>query len=178
MKKDSKPRLLRWVLLLQEFDLEIKDQKGSENLMADHLSRLEETVVEGEVMPINENFLDEYLLAILSEPWFADIANYLADKVLPNDMNGQEKKRFFSKLKYYYWEDPYLYRICADQIIRRCVMEHETEGILKHCHTLQEGGHHGPTRTAAKVLESGFYWPTIFKVARDFVAACDNCQRF
>ena len=57
-------------------------------------------------------------------------------------------------------------------------MEHETEGILKHCHTLQTGGHHGAARTAAKVLESGFYWPTIFKDARDFVAACDNCQRF
>jgi len=42
---------------------------------------------------------------------------------------------------------------------------------------LQAEGHHGPLRTAAKVLESGFYWPTIFKDARDFVAACDNCQR-
>src|SRR3954467_7194539 len=104
-------------------------------------------------MPINENFPDEYLLAILSEPWFADKANYLADNVLPNDMNWQEKKRFFSRLKFYYWEDPYLYRICADQVIR-CIMEHETEGILKHCHTLQARGHYGLTGTAAKVLES------------------------
>src|SRR3954470_11701890 len=61
-KKDWKPRLLRWALLLQEFDLEIKDQKGSENLLADHLSRLEETIVEEEVMPINESFPDNVLL--------------------------------------------------------------------------------------------------------------------
>src|SRR4051812_47905101 len=177
-KKDAKPRLIRWVLLLQEFDLEIKDRKGSENLMADHLSRLEENDrVERDSAPINEQFPDEWLLSIREEPWFADIANYLARKVLRPEMTPQEKKRFFSQLKYYYWEDPHLYKRCADQMLRRCVMEGEIEGILMHCHTLQAGGHYSGNRTAAKVLEAGLYWPTIFKDANRFVAECDSCQR-
>ena len=56
-------------------------------------------------------------------------------------------------------------------------MDHEIEEILKHCHTLQARGHYGPARTAAKVLQSGLYWPIIFKDARDFVRKCDSCQR-
>ena len=62
-KKDAKPRLIRWVLLLQEFDLEIKDKKGSDNVIADHLSRLEKTV-EKET-EIAENFPDEQLFLLL-----------------------------------------------------------------------------------------------------------------
>ena len=61
-KKDSKPRLIRWVFLLQEFDIEIKDKKGSENIVVDHLSRLELDSDKEE--PINEIFPDEMLLAI------------------------------------------------------------------------------------------------------------------
>ena len=89
-KKDAKPRLIRWVLLLQEFDIEIKDRKGSENQLADHLSRLDENAeVEGEVVPINERFPDEQLLAVQKEPWFADIANYLGRGIEPPGMTWQ-----------------------------------------------------------------------------------------
>ena len=82
-KKDAKPRLIRWVLLLQEFDLEIKDKKGTENLVADHLSRLEEPSKE---IHNNEDFPDEQLLVIEDKkpvPWLADLVNYLVAKVLP-----------------------------------------------------------------------------------------------
>ena len=76
-KKDAKPRLIRWVLLLQEFDLEIKDKKGIENLVENHLSRLEGLSKE---IHINDDFPDEQLLAIEDikpVPWFADYVNYL-----------------------------------------------------------------------------------------------------
>ena len=175
-KKDAKPRLIRWVLLLQEFDVEIKDKKGTENLVADHLSRLEGACDD---IPVNDAFPDEKLFAIEDKratPWFADYVNYLVAKVIPPEFNYQQKKRFFAHLKHYYWEEPILYRHCADQVIRRCVPEDEMHSILDHCHTLPCGGHFGGQRTAAKVLQSGFYWPSLFKDAHQFVSTCDKCQ--
>ena len=82
-KKDAKPKLIWWVLLLQEFNLEIKDKKGTENLVADHLSRLEGASDE---VQVNDDFPDEQLLAIEEKrvvPWFADYVNYLVAKVTP-----------------------------------------------------------------------------------------------
>jgi hypothetical protein len=77
-KKDAKSRLIRWILLLQEFDIEILDKKGSENVVADHLSRMVVDFNE-DVVPIAETFPDEQLMHIsqISAPWFANIANYL-----------------------------------------------------------------------------------------------------
>mgnify|MGYP001552116382 CR=1 FL=1 len=79
-KQDDKPRLIHWVLLLQEFDIEIRDKKGMENVAADHLSRPQNPrLVELEENKIGDEFPGEYLLVIAGEiPWFADIANYLA----------------------------------------------------------------------------------------------------
>ena len=88
-KKDVKPRLIRWVLPLQEFDLEIKDKKGTENLVVDHLSRLERPRDE---VQVNDNFPDEQLLVIEDTkliPWFADYVNYLVAKVIPPDFSYQ-----------------------------------------------------------------------------------------
>ena len=99
-KKDAKPRLIRWVLLLQEFDMEIKDKKGCENLVADHLSRLGilKEVYENKVQ-INDTFPDERILALSHvepSPWFSDIANYLVTGNVPFELNLQQKKRFFA----------------------------------------------------------------------------------
>ncbi|KAJ9565613.1 hypothetical protein OSB04_001579 [Centaurea solstitialis] len=177
-KKDAKPRLIRWILLLQEFDLEIKDKPGSENSVADHLSRLE-LGSSPPSPPINDSLPDDHLLAVAScdSPWYADIVNFLACGVEPHGLNSNQRKKFFHDVKFYFWDDPYLYRSCADSIIRRCVPSEETESILAHCHDLPCGGHAGTGKTVAKVLHSGFYWPTIFKDAEVFVRKCDRCQR-
>ncbi|GJS91524.1 reverse transcriptase domain-containing protein [Tanacetum coccineum] len=139
-KQDAKPRLIRWILLLQEFTIEIRDKKGAENLAADHLSRLENPYQGDRVgMEINDNFPHESLNMISlnpdnKPPWFADIANYLVGNVLVKGMSSQQKKKFFKDIRHYFWDDPYLFRICADQIIRRCVDGQEAMDILQACH--------------------------------------------
>ncbi|CAN6697920.1 unnamed protein product [Malus baccata var. baccata] len=174
-KKEAKPRLIRWMLLLQEFDLEIRDKKGSENVVADHLSRL---VHEEEVVPIPETFPDQQLMTIeVSMPWYADLVNYLASKVIPSEFNKNQRDKLKHDAQNYVWDDPYLWKYGSDQIIRRCVHDSEIHSILNFCHTYACGGHFGTQRTARKVLECGFYWPTIFKDARTFCIACDRCQR-
>jgi len=176
-KKESKPRLIRWILLLQEFDLEIKDKKGTENLIADHLSRIPNS--KEEVRPILEEFPDEKIFSIMSTkiPWYADFVNYLVSNVLPPELSYQQKKKFFSDVKNYFWEEPFLFKVCADQVIRRCVPDEEKANILHHCHDGETGGHFGATKTTAKILQSGFYWLTLFKNAYSYVASCDRCQR-
>nr|GFB86713.1 hypothetical protein [Tanacetum cinerariifolium] len=129
-KDDAKARLLRWVLLLQEFDFKVLDTKGAENLAADHLSRLE-------------------------NPY-------------------ENKNKFFKDVKHYFWDDPFLFKICADQVIRRCVHGKEALDILVACHNGPTGRHHGANLTAKKIFDAGFFWPTIHKAAHEFVKNCDS----
>ncbi|PHU15956.1 hypothetical protein BC332_17161 [Capsicum chinense] len=95
-KKNAKPRLIRWVLLLQEFDFEVQDRKGCENQVADYLSTLEKV---------------------------------------------------------------------------------EVSSILEANHASQVGGHHAGDRKAKKVLQTGYYWPSLFKDAYNFLRRCDQCQQ-
>ncbi|GJX23761.1 reverse transcriptase domain-containing protein [Tanacetum coccineum] len=177
-KQDAKPRLIRWILLLQEFDIEIKDIKGTENVAADHLSRIEneESSDDSEV---DNNFPGETLMEINTkdEPWFADFANYFVADIIPKGMTYQQKNKFFSNLKHYFWEEPYLFKVCSDVMIRRCVSGPETRTILDQCHHGSTGGHYGPNVIAKKVLDLGFYWPTIIKEAHNLVQLCEACQK-
>ncbi|GJS42922.1 reverse transcriptase domain-containing protein [Tanacetum coccineum] len=179
-KQDAKPRLLRWVLLLQEFDITIRDKKGSENLAADHLSRLEnphKDVLENK--DINEHFPLETLGVISngSTPWFADYANYHAGNFIIKGMTTQQKKKFFKDVKHYFWDEPYLFCICADQIIPRCVHGQEANDILKACHEGPTGGHHSVNLIAQKVFDAGLFWPTIYRDVHTMIKSCDTCQR-
>lgn len=176
-KQESKPRLLRWILLLQEFDLEIRDKKGTENTVADHLSRLEKMDETDEKRPIKDLFADEHILAVTVMPWFADFANYMVGRTIPCDFNSQQRKKFLHDCKSYVWDEPFLYKRGVDGLLRRCVPEDEQEKVLWHCHDSSYGGHFSGDRTAAKVLQSGLFWPTLFKDAFTYVKRCDRCQR-
>ena len=176
-KQDSKPRLLRWILLLQEFDVEIRDKKGCENTVADHLSRMTPIEETEEKRPIKDEFVDEHILAVTGVPWFADYANYIVGGIIPDDFDSNRRKKFVHDCRFYLWDDPFLYKRGVDGLIRRCVPENEQEEVLKACHASEYGGHFSGDRTAAKILQSGLYWPTMFKSAQEFVRHCDKCQR-
>nr|GEW09692.1 reverse transcriptase domain-containing protein [Tanacetum cinerariifolium] len=182
-KQEAKSRLLRWILLLQEFDVIIRDKKGAKNLMADHLSRLENPHQdELEKKEITETFPFEThgMIAFRGDSstlWFFDIANYHAGNFIVKGMSSQQKKKFFKDVKHYFWDDPYLFKIYADQVIMRCVHGQEAVDILTACHNGPTGGYHGANLIAKKVFGSGFYWPTIYRYAHDFVTWCDACQR-
>ena len=148
-KKEAKPRLIRWVLLLQKFDLEIKDKKGSENSVADHLSCLH---ISGGG-DIDDTFPDEHLLAISSHVlWYAHIVNFIVTGIIPEYWNCYQKDKFFHELKYYFWEEPLLFHLGYDQIIRRCISEEEQGDILVMCHSSTCGGYFGVSKIADKIL--------------------------
>ena len=80
-------------ILLQEFDLEIKDKKGSDNVIADHLSRVEKPTVQEEGRKIAENFPDKQLFQLsLQSPWYADIVNFLSCGIMPPEFSYQQEK--------------------------------------------------------------------------------------
>ncbi|KAG7578951.1 Ribonuclease H-like superfamily [Arabidopsis thaliana x Arabidopsis arenosa] len=192
-KKDTKPRLLRWILLLQEFDMEIVDKKGIENGAADHLSRMRME----EAIPIDDSMPEEQLLAIKSYeimynkkeievacavkeekfPWYADLVNYLICGEIPKYLDAYQKKKFFRDINHYYWDEPYLYKKGTDGLFRRCIAEEEVQGVLEHCHGSAYGGHFATFKTVQKVLQAGLWWPSMFKDAYGFIAKCDPCQR-
>ena len=161
------------MLLLQEFDLKIKDKKGSENWVAHHLSRLHLS----STREISDSFPDEHLLALSSHaPWFAHIVNFLVSGSILEHWNRHRKDKFFHELKYYYWKEPLLFHVGYNQIIRRYVAKEEQGDILPMCHSSSCRGHFAARKTTDKILQSGFYLPTIFKDTHHFYVECLQCQ--
>ncbi|GJX72079.1 reverse transcriptase domain-containing protein, partial [Tanacetum coccineum] len=150
---------------MTEFKFKVIDTKGAENLAADHLSRLEnpyENVLDPK--EINETFPLETLNMVTfrgdsSTPWFADFANYHAGNFIVKGMSSQQKNKFFKDVKHYFWDDPYLFKICADQVIRRCVSGQEAIDILKACHSGPTGDITVPTTPPRKFLTQDFIGP-------------------
>jgi hypothetical protein len=90
--------LIRWILLLQEFDIEIWDKKGTENVVANHLSRI--MFEKPRPIPVNDSFPDEQLfdITLREPPWYADIVNYLATGRIPSHWSKQDKDHFFKQV--------------------------------------------------------------------------------
>lgn len=176
-KSDSKTRLLWGVLLLQEFDLEIKDKKGVKNMVANHLSRLENEEVTKNKDNITETFLDEQLMAISERPWFVDMANYKAINVGPEEYTWQQRKCFYKKANFYLWDDSYLFKRIPDGLLHRFVASREAGRIMWHCHSSVYRGHHNGERRDAKNLQSGVWLPTLFDECKLYVSTCPECNK-
>ncbi|CAA7016399.1 unnamed protein product [Microthlaspi erraticum] len=159
-KKDTKPRLLRWILLLQEFDLEILDKKGSGKSvgLAVRLEQLK-AVEEKEA------------------PWYADYANYLVCGEVPADLSPYQKKKFFRDISHFFWDEPYLFKRGSDGLFRRCIAQEEVEEYSSIVTDRATEVTLRLSKQLPKVLQAGFWWPSLFKDTHDFIARCDRCQR-
>jgi transposase InsO family protein len=175
IKKDAKPRLIRWILLLQEFDVEIRNKKGVENVVADHLSRM--NCGQDDKEPIKDMMRDDHLYRVLDkDTCMIDIIRAIRKMPLDHlDKNSQ--RRIVSESQKYFWDAPYLFKLGNDGVMRRCVPREERLKILRNCHSAEFGGHYSHFRTQAKVWSSRFYWPEMHEDNKRYVASCPECQR-
>jgi hypothetical protein len=114
-----------------------------------------------DLVPINDSITGEQLYEISlvknKSPWYADIVNFLVCDILPQSATKQQKKKFRNEAKHYFWDEPHLYKHCANGILRRCLLEDEVWSVIYHCHASSYGGHASTAKTQAKVLQVGFY---------------------
>ena len=168
-------RIARWVLLLQEFNFTVQVRPGKNHANADHLSRLSEELG---TEPIDDSFPDAQLFfidTVSSE--YAEIINYLQTNTFPTDFSTKQKNRLTLKSAPYSIIADTLYKQGKDGVLRRCIMSSEIPLILKGCHSDPAGGHFAGEITARKVLQAGYWWPTLFRDCITYARQCDACQR-
>ncbi|KAL1531311.1 hypothetical protein AAHA92_34002 [Salvia divinorum] len=168
-KRESKPRLIRW----GEEEESIPDVFPEDHLFSTMHSKL--TNWTHQLAQLDPAEMSAGMTRLKEEPWFADMANYMVTGELPppSEITRAQKMKIKSEARYYFWDDLYLWKVGTDQVIRRCIPDWEQEDVLIHCHSLACGGHFGPKRTARKVLDSGFYWPSLHKDAYEFCQRCN-----
>ncbi|KAL9390395.1 hypothetical protein Peur_019000 [Populus x canadensis] len=118
----------------------IEDEKGTKNVVANHLSKLTIDST-SDITPIDDYFPGQSSLSIASIPWSANIDNFLASGFLPAHLDTQDKRKFLSDVKNFYWDDPYLFKYCLDQIFQKSIPDNEVSSIIKFCHFEAYGDH-------------------------------------
>jgi hypothetical protein len=149
-KREAKPRLIRWILLLQEFDVEIRDKKGVENVVAGHLSRMNHGQDDKE--PIEDKMRDDHLCLVLDkDTWMIDIIRVVRKMPL-NHLDKKSQKKIISESRQYFWDSLYLFKLGNDGVMRRCVPREERVEILRKCHSAEYGGHYSHFQTQEKSM--------------------------
>jgi hypothetical protein len=125
-------------------------------------------------LPINDFLHDDMLLkAMDSNPWYANVVNFMVIGYVPP---GENKKKLQVKSRCHLWDDPYLYRVCSDGLLRRCVPTAKGMQIIEKCHAAPYGGHYGVFRTQAKIWQCGFFWPMTCEDTKEFIRRYRKCQ--
>ena len=188
-KADLSGRVARWILLLQEFDYEVQFKPGKSNANADYLSRMRG---ESASADLDDEFPDEFpetrvtpgveeipvLQVSPDQPsTYADIKEFLISGTVPEGLNREEKSIFVHKAGPYTLVKNVLFKLGADDSIRRCVEEDEKQVIMEALHSGPSGGHFAAGATVTKIRNQGYWWPTMARDVRQFVQSCDPCQR-
>jgi len=108
-----------------------------------------------------------------SNTWYANIVNFMVSGYVPP---SEKKKKLQAESRRHLWDDPYLYRICSDGLLRRCMPKIEGIQIIEKCHATPYGGHYGAFRTQAKIWQCRFFWPTMYEDTKEFIRRCRKCQ--
>ena len=126
--------------------------------MVDHLSRMTNTNTQDP--PINDFLWDDMLLKVTaSHPWYANIVNFMVSGYVPPEEN---RKKLNYESRRHLWDAPYMYQVCADGLLRRCVPTAEGHKII-------EDAMQHVFRTQVKIWQSGFYWPSMYEDTRNFI---------
>ena len=102
--------------------------------------------------------------------------NYLVTGRITEDWTKNDRDWFFDLVKFFIWDDPYFFKYCSDQVFRKRIADHEVRSVLSFYHD-QVWGHFSGRKTTAKVLQYGFYWPTLFRDASEYCKSCPRCQQ-
>jgi len=154
----------------------IRQKERRMHLQADHLSRLSEEIGKN---PVNDMLIDDSLFVVTSTPeWYAGIVEFLTTHKLPKEWTKEERRKVRVNSRQFVVVGHRLFRRGSDGILRRCVSKTEVEAILIACHDSACGGHFSGQLTGQKILRAGYFWPTLFKDAHDYVRKCDACQRY
>lgn len=110
-------------------------------------------------------------------PLYGSFANFIVRNIIPDNLSFYEKKNFLHDATRYFWDEPYLFTHCSKNIILRCIPEIDMKYILEPCHTSQVGGHYAGYHNYQKVLQSGYYLPSLQKDVYHIRKKCDQCQK-
>jgi hypothetical protein len=109
-----------------------------------------------------------------SDPWYANIVNFMVVGYVPPEEN---KRKLIHESRLHLWDEPYLFQVCSDRLLRGCVLADEATKIIERCHSSPYGGHYGAFRTNAKIWQSKFFRPTMYDDTKDFIRRCIPCQK-
>ena len=161
-RKVLRGKYSRWIVVLQEFDLEFGKSKSKKSLVfAELICDLPRTDQEEKHI---EPFSDETIFLIsTSDPWYGDILSYLQNQRFRPELSREDRRRIRHHAKNYLIVDDTLYRRGPDTILRRCLTHNKAESVLNDCHAGACGGHLSGLATAQKICRAGYFWPTLFK---------------
>ena len=191
-KPDLSGRLARWILLLQEFNYTVVVKSGKSNCNADYLSRQrgpesstdlpadfpdEFPEVPEAKLPEPEKDVPVYLVEGSDDSDFQGIIHYLQTGQYPDLLNREEKSIFQHQVAPYCLIRGVLFRMGADDKLRRCLEVQYRRPVMRALHEGPAGGHFAAVSTMERIRTAGYWWPHLNRDVKEFVRSCDPCQR-